>query len=111
MALQVKDTSFRMHSKSITFETPTRDAAVLFERASALYKQHFDTLEVRLIGVTLEKLGTMAHETVQMSLWNYGQYEEMDQTKLLIADLNRRLEKPALMRGSQAKKKGGGGRG
>jgi len=111
MALQVKDTSFRMHSKSITFETPTRDAALLFERAGALYRQHFDTLEVRLIGVTLEKLGTMAHETVQMNLWNYEQFEEMDRTKLLIADLNRRLEKPALMRGSQAKKKGGGGRG
>ena len=65
-------------------------------------------MEVRLIGVTLEKLTTLARQEIQMSLWNYEQYEQMDQTKLLISELNRKLKKPALMRLSQAPKKKGG---
>lgn len=106
MTLHVKDTAFKSHSKSVSFDEPTRDAEFLFAKASVLYRNHYEDLEVRLVGVTLEKLGTMAHEEVQMSLWNYEQYEEMDQTKLLIAELNRKFDKPALSRASQAKKGG-----
>ena len=107
LTLHVKDTAFHSHSKSATFDEPTRDAEAMFAKASALYQANFETLPVRLIGVTLEKLAEMAKAEVQMSLWNYERYEEMDQTKLLIAELNRKLDKPALMRGSQAKKKAG----
>ena len=102
--LHVKDTTFKTHTKAASFEMPTRDASVLFEKASALYQAHYEDLEVRLIGVTLEKLGDMAKAEVQMSLWNYEQYEEMDKTKLLIAELNRKLDHPAIMRLSEAKK-------
>ena len=106
MTLHVKDTTFKSHSKAMTFEEPTRDGETLFARASALYKAHYNTLEVRLVGLTLEKLGSMAKAEVQMNLWNYEQYEELDKTKLLIAELNRKLDKPSLMRLSEAKKKG-----
>ena len=104
VTLHVKDTAFKAHSKTTGFDEPTRDAKHLFAAVSALYKAHYEDLEVRLVGVTLEKLGEMAHESVQMSLWNYEQYEEMDQTKLLIAELNRKLDKPVLTRASEAKK-------
>jgi hypothetical protein len=43
-------------------------------------------------------------ETVQMSLWNYEEYEEMDRTRLLINELNRKMKKPMLIRASEAKK-------
>jgi hypothetical protein len=43
---------------------------------------------------------------VQMNFWNYEQYEEMDKTKLLINELNRKLKKPALMKASEVKKDG-----
>lgn len=107
MTLTVKDTTFKLHSKAASFDAPTRSAEALFEKAVALYKKHYETLEVRLVGVTLQKLTSPARAEVQMSLWNYEQYEEMDQTKLLIAELNRKLDKPSLMRLSEAKKKGG----
>ena len=108
MSLHVKDTSFKTHSKAKTFEELTDSAEVLYEAATKLYKAHFEDMEVRLIGVTLEKLTTLARQEIQMSLWNYEQYEQMDQTKLLISELNRKLKKPALMRLSQAPKKKGG---
>jgi len=104
VTLHVKDTAFKLHSKASTFDAPTDDAETLFSRVSALYKANYEDMEVRLIGVTLEKLGVLAHEEVQMSLWNYEQYEEMDKTKLLIAELNRKLDKPSIIRGSEAKK-------
>ena len=108
VTLHVKDTAFKGHSKTTSFDEPTRDAERLYAAVSRLYQASYEDLEVRLVGVTLEKIGDMAHQEVQMSLWNYEQYEEMDQTKLLIAELNRKLEKPTLIRASQAKKKGGG---
>ena len=104
VTLHVKDTAFKLHSKASTFDAPTDDPETLFSRVSALYKANYEDMEVRLIGVTLEKLGVLAHEEVQMSLWNYEQYEEMDKTKLLIAELNRKLDKPSIIRGSEAKK-------
>ena len=106
MTLHVKDTAFRLHSKAATFEDPTRDAEAFFSKATSLYKSNYEEMEVRLIGVTLEKIGDMAHQEVQMSLWNYERYEELDKTKLLIAEFNRKLDKPSLMRLSEAKKKG-----
>ena len=63
-------------------------------------------MTVRLIGVTLEKLCIKARQEVQMSLWNYEKYEEQDRTKLLIADLNRKFDKPALKRLSEIKREG-----
>lgn len=108
VTLHVKDTAFKGHSKTTSFDEPTRDAERLYAAVSRLYQASYEDLEVRLVGVTLEKIGDMAHQEVQMSLWNYEQYEEMDQTKLLIAELNRKLEKPTLIRASQAKKKGSG---
>jgi phosphoenolpyruvate carboxylase len=60
-----------------------------------------------LVGVTLGKLSDPSKETVQMSLWNYEKFEEQDRTRLLINELNRKMEKPLLMRGSEVKKKGG----
>lgn len=106
VTLHVKDTAFKSHTKAGSLEEPTRNAEKLFAVVSNLYQKHYEDLEVRLVGVTLEKVGDMAHQTVQMSLWNYAQYEEMDQTKLLIAELNRKLDKPQLIRASEAKKKG-----
>ena len=106
MTLHVKDTSFKLHSKAYSFAEPTRSADILFERACLLYQANYETMEVRLVGITLEKLGDMAKEQVQMTLFNYAEYEELDKTKLLIAELNRKLDKPALMRAREAKAKG-----
>lgn len=105
MTLVVKDTSFVSHSKSMSFQLPFNDASSLFLRACALYRDNYEGMEVRLVGVTLSSLLDEVKDQLQMSLWNYGEYEEKDRTKLLINDLNRGLEKPLFLRASQAKKK------
>ena len=107
MTLHVKDTAFRLHSKATSFVEPTDDEEELFQGATRLYLQHYEEMEVRLVGVTLEKLVTKGREEVQMSLWNYAKYEEEDKTKLLIADFNRHLKRPALKRLSEIKKEKG----
>lgn len=106
MTLHVKDTSFKTHSKTYTFSELTDDEETLFQVACKLYAQNYDAMTVRLIGVTLEKLCIKARQEVQMSLWNYEKYEEQDRTKLLIADLNRKFDKPALKRLSEIKREG-----
>ena len=105
VTLQVKDTSFHLHSKRGTLPHSTNDADVIFAEAKRLYQAHFETMEVRLVGVTLEKLVDPRKEEVQMSLWNYEEYEKMDKTKLLIEEMNRKMEGAPLMRLSEAKKK------
>jgi DNA polymerase-4 len=104
--LVVKDTSFKSHDKSVSFHEATNSYDEIYARALSLYEKNFLGLPIRLIGVTLQNLVDPSKETVQMSLWNYEKYEEMDKTKLLINELNRKLKKPALMKASEVKKDG-----
>jgi DNA polymerase-4 len=104
--LQVKDTSFKVHDKSVSFKEPTDDWREIASKAEALYRKSFLGMLVRQVGVTLQNLVNPRDETVQMSLWNYEEYEEMDKTKLLINDLNRKMRKDVLKRGSDIKKDG-----
>lgn len=104
ITLVVKDTEFRLHNKSTTSREATDDSKIIYDKALAMYKDNYLGLMIRLVGVTLGKLSDPAKETVQMSIWNYEEFEEKDQTRLLINELNRKLEKPLLMRGSEAKK-------
>jgi DNA polymerase-4 len=104
--LVVKDTSFKSHDKSVSFHEATNSYEDIYSRALALYEKNFLGLPIRLVGVTLQNLVDPSKETVQMNFWNYEQYEEMDKTKLLINELNRKLKKPALMKASEVKKDG-----
>ena len=42
---------------------------------------------------------------MQMSFWNYQEFEEMDKTRLFINEMNRHFDKDVLIRASEAKKK------
>ena len=106
VTLTVKTTDFRLHTKAYSFDQPTNDAKALREKAMELYQKNYEGMPVRLVGITLGRLVDPVKDAVQMSLWNYEEYEERDATKLLIAELNRKMKSDALMRGSQAKKKG-----
>lgn len=107
ISLSVKDTSFHLHSKNKTLEYPTQDQQTIFNEIKKLYLANFNEMEVRLVGVTLGKLDSKGQETVQMSLWNYQDYEEMDKTKLLIDDLNRKMKKKVFMKMGEITKNNG----
>lgn len=104
LSLVVKDTQFKLHNKSVTFHEATNDADTIYDKCLNLYRNYFLGMLIRLVGVTLEKLSDPSKETVQMSLWNYEKFEEQDRTRLLINELNRKLDKPILLRASEAKK-------
>ena len=42
-----------------------------------------------------------------MNIWNFEEYEKMDETKLLVNELNRKMKKPALKIASEVNKKNG----
>ncbi len=92
VSLIVKDTSFKNHDKSVTSKYPTNDFEEIYSRALSLYEHNFLGQVIRLVGVSLSSLLDPKEETVQLSLWNYPEYEEMDKTKLLIASFNRKLK-------------------
>ena len=100
----VKDTDFKSHNKSITFDNPTNDANVILSYALRLYEKNFMGKVIRLAGVTLQNLIAKQDMVIQMTLFDYQQHEEENQTKLLINELNRKLKKPMLKRASEVKK-------
>ena len=102
--LQVKDTNFKSHDKSITMQSYTNEADKIIDEAIRLYEKNFLGLEIRLVGVTLQNLIDPRKENIQMSLFDYEDYEKMDETKLLVNELNRKMKKKALKLGSEAKK-------
>lgn len=95
--------SFKVHNKSITFATPTNDAAFILEKAINLYEKNFIDMTIRLVGVTLQNLISPKDIAVQMTIFDYEQHEEENKTKLLINDINRKLKKPLLKRASEVK--------
>lgn len=104
VTLQLKDTDFRVHDKSISFPDPTNDGGEIFHKALSLYEKNYLGLTVRLVGIALSSFVDLAKENIQMNLWNYEKYEEIDKTKLLVSELNRKMDKPLLKLGSEIKK-------
>ncbi len=92
VSLVVKDTSFKSHDKSSTSKSATNDFEDIYGKALSLYEHNFLGQVIRLVGVSLSSLIDPKEETVQLSFWNYEEYEEMDKTKLLINDFNRKLK-------------------
>lgn len=92
ISIVIKDPDFHSHDKSVTSKFATNDFDDIFDKALELYERHFLGKVIRLVGVSLSGLIDPTEETVQMSFWNYRDYEQMDKTKLLINDFNRRLK-------------------
>jgi DNA polymerase-4 len=104
--LVIKDKDFKSHDKSLSFKEAISDGEEIYQRLLPLYEANFLGQEIRLVGVTLQNLVDPKKETVQMTFDNYQAYETMDETKLLVAELNRKMKKPALIVASEAKKNG-----
>ena len=107
ITLLVRDSDFHNHTKSISFKEATNDVEFIFNQVIELFEQFFLGMEIRLVGVTLQNLTDPKKETVQMSFWNFEEYEKMDRTKLLVHELNENHPKLKLFLLSDLKKKGG----
>ena len=107
IVLVVKDSDFSNHNKSMTLPEGTDDGEIIFETVSKLYDSNYLGVMLLLVGVTLQNLYNPSEETVQMNIWNFEEYEKMDETKLLVNELNRKMKKPALKIASEVNKKNG----
>jgi len=101
----IKDPEFKLRNKSAKLMSPTNDWKIIYDTAVKLYEKNFLSIVVRLVGITLQNLIDPRDAVVQMSFFDYEKHEEESATKLLINELNRKLDKPLLMRASEAKKK------
>ena len=104
--ITVKESNFKSHNKSITFDNPTNNEEKIFNIAMDLFDKNFAHMTVRLLGIALQNLIDAKDIAIQMSLFDYEKHEEESATKLLINDFNRRLKKKALMRASEVEKNG-----
>lgn len=112
VTLSLKTIDFKLHSKAALLSDSTNDEKTIFQEAVRLFPSlcmKLGEMKIRQVGITLSRLVDPSKENVQMSLWNYESYEKKDATKLLIEDLNRRMNKPLLKRASQAERKGKNG--
>ena len=98
----VKESDFKVHNKSVTMDKPTNDYNVILNHAVSLYIKNFSDLTVRLLGVTLQNLIDPRDYVYQNSIFDYV---EEDNTRDLINEINKKLDKPSLMRASEAKRK------
>lgn len=105
LQIVVKDPNFKVKNKSIKLENPTNDYKVIYNTAISLFEKNFSSMVIRLVGVTLQNLVDQKDVVIQMSFFDYEKHEEESATKLLINELNKKLEKPLLMRASDVRKK------
>ncbi len=108
ITVNVKTTDFKLHSKAKMLAESTSNEELITNEAKGLFEELMGKLGhplIRQVGITLTKLIDPEKESVQMSLWNYEDYEKKDATKLLIESLNRKMDKPMLKRASQTEKK------
>ncbi len=107
LVLSVKDSDFKIHSKSISLSEGINEAEDIYSIAIKLYEKNYLGMIIRLVGVAIHSLYDPQEETTQMNFWNFSNYEKMDETKLLVNKLNRKMKTPALKMANEAKKKNG----
>ncbi len=101
--IMAKDTDYKAHNKSITFEKSTNDSKEIYNIAIKLYEKNYLDMTVRAVGVTLQNLISIKDSSIQMTFFDYERHEEENRTKLIINDLNRRYKGANLKRASEVK--------
>ena len=93
--LVLKDDDFKVINRSKKLSKPTNDFIEIFDVASQLLEANLGDKMIRLAGVTLQNLVDPSEVVIQMSIFdNYEEIKEECATKLLIAELNRKMKKP-----------------
>ena len=93
--LVLKDNEFKVINRSKKLSKHTNDFNDIFFAASQLLEANLQDKMIRLAGVTLQNLIDPTEVVIQMSIFdNYEEIKEQCATKLLIAELNRKMKKP-----------------
>ena len=88
----LKDSEFKVINRSKTLEKSTNDEKIIYDVACELLEKNFNGHMTRLCGITLQNLKNPKEEVQQMSIFdNFDEVKEECATKLLIAELNRKM--------------------
>lgn len=91
----LKDNGFKVINRSISFSKPTNDFDTIKSYTIQLLDKNYDSEKmIRLVGVTLQNLINPSEVTIQMSIFDdFEKIKEECATKLLISELNRKMNK------------------
>lgn len=91
----MKDNNFKVINRSKSLKKPTNDYEIISSEVLALLDKNYDEdRTIRLVGVTLQNLVDPTEAVVQLSIFdNYDEIKEECATKLLVAELNRKMKK------------------
>ena len=106
IVVNVKDTNFRVSSKSLNLDEPIYEAEDIIKLAKRLFINNYSGRLIRLVGVTAGNLVPFKDRNVQLSLFDEEEYEE-DKTQVLVDSLNRKANKKVVMIASEALKNNG----
>ncbi len=101
ITLNIKDSDFKMMSKSETIQVPTNSIEDIYNNALKLYDTYFVNKLIRLVGVTLSNLISKKEFYVQMSFFDIEMHKEKCATKILINELNNKCKKNIFMKASE----------
>lgn len=93
----IKDTSFKIFSRSTTLNDATNELDIIFNTALSLYEKNFINKDIRLVGVTLSSLNDKKNVYVQMDLFSLESEQKKHKTRLLVNSFNRCFDKDVLM--------------
>ena len=103
--IMAKDTNYKAHNKSMSFDTPTNNHQDILNIALKLYEKNYLNMTVRAVGVTLQNLMSQKDLAIQMTFFDYEKHEDENKTRLIINDINRKISGSAkLMRASELDK-------
>lgn len=92
--LVLKDNEFKVINRSKRLVEASNDADVIYKTAHELLVKNYDGRPTRLIGVTLQQLKNPKQSLEQLSIFdNYEEIKEENKTRLLIGELNRKMNK------------------
>ena len=103
--IMAKDTNYKAHNKSMSFDTPTNSHQDILNIALKLYEKNYLKMTVRAVGVTLQNLMSQKDLAIQMTFFDYEKHEDENKTRLIINEINRKIFGTAkLMRASELDK-------
>lgn len=105
IAFRYVDLTTKTFSKKLDFMT--NDTEILREEITKLFKNCYNHKELRQIGCAFERLTDSRDSLIQMSLFNYDQYNQNDPTEEIIKTFNNYIDddKSKLFRASNLLKK------
>jgi DNA polymerase-4 len=101
LQITIRDTDFKTITRSVKLNRYFNDYETIISQALYMFEQNYRGALIRLVGVQIHDLKPMDEAVEQLSIFNYKEAVEQNQTRLLINELNRKMKKKTLMRASE----------